>query len=299
MVEGQERARLLVVVSPERLEVEQGWVAPGEREVHAEARRGIHPRLDDAVRSLRVDFPAAVLEHSLKRHVPLYPRVLPRRREARGEAEGERLLSAVLAEDEALPVDPRVEEDAGCLPHHLHARFGVAAQVQFLVVERSRERVVRLAVERADDHLQVARRLDLGTEHRHCVEAVLRVAAAPRGYFAVVEVGVFLRSPEVEQVRPELHLHRVQRLVREGGVNPHARERVALDEWAFVLVVEQKRHALHAQPQFPAFGRVQLELLRAVDQGVELGVERKREEKEEEGEEERGGVGHESVRQSG
>ena len=51
------------------------------------------------------------------------------------DKEGERLLSAVLAEDEALPVDPRVEEDAGRLPHHLHARFGVAAQVQFLVVD--------------------------------------------------------------------------------------------------------------------------------------------------------------------
>ena len=149
----------------------------------------------------------------------------------------------VEVEDVALPVDPEVHVVAGFLPEQLEAHLGVGGEVLFGIEEGEHEAVVLGTVEVAE-HEGEPPEVGLGAEPGEGVDAVLILVALPSGDVVEGVVGIAVGAVEEHEVDARLEAYLGDGGIDEFGLEPGARQGVALGQLAAELVVVEEEQGI-------------------------------------------------------
>ena len=210
----------------------------------SDTQRSVCQRLH-GVRRDGINLPAPMLCQKLQRHIKMERRSRLIQLIARRESHRKRLLMHIFAKDETFPIHPHIQiEPAGSIKH-LKPHFRVGRQVQFRIVKRLDQAMVRRTIQTTQYNIDMLGQGQLCPKPRQDMKSLLILFPFPRRHVLIGHTRILVGSPKTQRMDTRFQLQIGQRIINRFGLKPQAGQCIALHERTLIFVVLEKTQIIN------------------------------------------------------
>ena len=132
-----------------------------------------------------------MLGYHLHRYIPMPFRLGGIELDFRGHSSDKTFLMRVRLKNKALPIDPCIQMEMGCVIEHLKTGFRVGGKVQFRIIQRKNQPVIRTSVNVTQHKIEITQGY-LSPKVRQQVSTLLIMPSLPFGNVLISIVGILI-----------------------------------------------------------------------------------------------------------